>query len=131
MAPMNDALPVDYKQCPFRSAVAWAIRAIKLRHFPFRLEIGKERKMQPAIAGKRGMAPRSINRNAHNLCAQFLKLREHLVIKAHLISADGTPVGWIKNQDDWLPPKLAQSHDLIGVLFRAKSGASAPAGKVA
>src|SRR5258705_6100486 len=60
---------------------------------------------------------RSINRNAHNLCAQFLNLREHLVIKAHLISADGTPVGWIKNQDDWLPPKLAQSDGLIGRAF--------------
>src|SRR5258707_5782403 len=114
---MNDALSVDHIQRPFRSAVAWAIRAIKLRHFPFGLEIGEEREMQLAIAGKGGVAPRSINRNAHNLCAQFLKLREHLVIKAHLISADGTPVGWIKNQDDWLPPKLAQSHDLIGSAF--------------
>src|SRR5258705_13667650 len=114
---MNDVLPVDYKQRPFRSAVAWAIRAIKLRHFPFGLEIGKEREMQPAIAGKRGMAPRSINRNAHTLCAQFLKLREHLVIKAHLISADGTPVGWIKKQYDWLPAELAQSDGLIGRAF--------------
>src|SRR5260221_11288192 len=110
---MNDALPIDYKQRPFRSAVACAIRAIKLRHFPFGLEIGKEREMQPAIAGKRGMAPRSINRNGHNLCAQFLKLSEHLVIKAHLISAAGPPVAWIKNQNNWLPAELAQSDGLI------------------
>src|SRR5258707_440126 len=75
---MNDALPIDYKQRPFRSAIAWAIRAIKLRHFPLRLEIGKEREMQPAIAGERGMALCSINRNAHNLCSQVLKHPVHL-----------------------------------------------------
>src|SRR6266478_4108692 len=106
---MNDALSVDHIQRPFRSAVALAIRAIKLRHFPFGLEIGEEREMQLAIAGKGGVAPRSINGNADNLRVEFLELREHLVIKAHLISADGTPIGWIKNQDDWPLAELAQS----------------------
>ena len=65
--------------------------------------------MQFAIAGKRRMTPRTVNRNAHQLSIKTLEVLQNFVVKGQLIAANGTPVCGIKGEHNILSSKIAQA----------------------
>ena len=56
--------------------------------------------MYVVVPGVRRMAPCAVNRNPYYLGPVLLELRQHFVVKGHLVAADRTPIGGIKRQDD-------------------------------
>src|SRR5260370_20540635 len=92
IAPGDRAFGIDRKQRALTDAVLLPVDTVLARHCTFRLEVSEQREVQVAVLGKRGVAPCAIDRNANELPLKAVELWQDLVVKRHLIPANGTPV---------------------------------------
>src|ERR1700733_15224298 len=70
--------------------------------------------MQSAAFGKRLMTQSAVHRNAEHLGFVLVKLRKHLVVECHLITAERTPIRRIEARTTGLPARSLRQHVLIG-----------------
>jgi hypothetical protein len=70
--------------------------------------------MQVPVLGIGVVTPHAINRDSKKLRAVLAEVRQQLVVERELIPADGTPVGRVEGNDDWLAAKVAKRELLIG-----------------
>src|SRR5207245_734567 len=80
---------------------------------PFRLEVRQQREVQLAVPGERRVAPDSIDGDTEELGAEARELFTDLVVKRHLVAADGAPIGRIEGQDHRPPAELRQRDLLV------------------
>ena len=67
MAPGDDAVTVDHEKRALAEAVGLAIGAILLGYLAIRFEVGEQREIDVACAGKRHVAPDPVDREAEEL----------------------------------------------------------------
>ena len=67
MAPGDDAVTVDHEKRALAEAVGLAIGAILLGYLALRFEVGEQREIDVACAGKRHVAPDPVDREAEEL----------------------------------------------------------------
>src|SRR5260370_39630855 len=63
IAPSDDSIGVGDEERPLGSAITVAVDAVLFGHFPFRLEVGKERQEPAPRAGEVLMRPRALHGN--------------------------------------------------------------------
>src|SRR6185436_13976983 len=83
-------------------------------HGAFRLEIGKQRKVQLAIFGVGDVAPALVDGDGQKLGGVLIELGEDSVVEAELIAADWAPVGRIEGEDHRPAAELGQVNTLVG-----------------
>src|SRR5271169_4641018 len=89
VAPVNDAIRINYKQRPFAGAVAFPIHTEKSGHGSLRFEVGEQREMQLAIPAESRMTPGTVNGDTKQFRPQLPELRENLIVKPHLVATNG------------------------------------------
>src|SRR5258708_25076513 len=114
IAPSNNSIGVDDEESPLGSAITVAVDAVLFGHFPFRLEVGKERKKQAALAGEGLMRPRAIDGNTDDLGSVSIELFLQFVVKGHLIAAHRAPIGRIEKNNARPAAEVAQRQLSIG-----------------
>src|SRR6202044_1217068 len=104
----NDPIFVDHEESPLTETRVFVVGAIRPGNHTFRFEIGGQREMEIVILSIGCVAPGAIDRNAYELRSELLELRQDLVVKSHLISANGAPVCRIEGQDHWLSAQVLE-----------------------
>src|SRR5579859_2122482 len=114
VTPSDDSVFVDDEESSLRDAIVCAVGAVFASDSTLGFEISEEWKMEVAVFSECRMTPWTIDGDAKHFGIELLKLWEDFVIKSHLISADGTPVGGIKGEDNGTSAQVAQAQGLIG-----------------
>jgi hypothetical protein len=99
VAPEDDALPVDDEQGTLANSFSFPISSIGACDLSLRVEVREQREVQMTVLGECLMTTSTIDRDAQELGSRLVELRKDLIIERHLVTADGTPVRWVKSQD--------------------------------
>src|SRR6266550_1114910 len=110
---MNDSVGINHEQGAFANAVFFVVNAISARHRSFRFEIGQKRKAQLILPGKSRVTPCAVDGDTNDFSLELLELIQNLIVKRHLIAANGAPVGRVKRQYHRSSAELMQRHRLV------------------
>ena len=112
--PTDDALRVDDEQRPLALPFPGAVDAVPAGDLALGLEIRKQGEVQLAIGGEGRVAPNPVDGDTEKPCVEARELRAKLVVKRHLVAADGTPIRRVERQDHRPPAQLGQADRPVG-----------------
>ena len=108
VAPMDDTRLVNYEQRPLGGSVRLAIDAVKARYTtPFGSKSASSGKYWLPVPADSRMTPGAVNGDAKQFRSQLLELRENFIVKPHLVTTNGTPVGRVEGENNRSPAEVA------------------------
>ena len=113
VAPPDHSRRVDDEERAVALPFLRVVHTVRLRDGALRLEVGEQWEVQLAVARERAVTPHAIHRDPDQLGPVLAELRQDLVVKAHLITADRTPIRGVEREDHGATAELGQRNALV------------------